>query len=172
MDAFSHVCRNPTKGLQALNSVPRSCALESDRAAIRRSSDSSVNPGNSETSNSNNILDEKSANSIYVEHNLNRNDGDYGRRPPSKDMNKFILMFLILEEIQTRIAEVYHGMFVLCAIRINAIILTTENKADMTSETFPGHTSGKIYMMMTSILMKKQVKKVSTVMGIRLWRDK
>jgi len=31
VDAFSHVCRNPPKGLQALKSALLSCALEEDR---------------------------------------------------------------------------------------------------------------------------------------------
>jgi len=80
VDAFSHVCRNPPKGLQALNSALRSCALEADRATIRRSNNSSGYIGDSVPSNATNILDEQPADSFYVDRNLRRNDGDYSRR--------------------------------------------------------------------------------------------
>ncbi len=86
----------------------------------------------------------------------------------SKDMAKGLLTLLILDEIQTRIADMYHGMFAFCAIRRIAILPTTGNKAEVSSETFLERTSEKMQMMKASRMMKNLMKKVSTVMGNRL----
>ncbi len=167
VDEYSYVCRNPPKGLQALNSALRSCALEADIAAIRRSSHFSGYIGTvAPDLPIRFVLTETCVGMVVIMEDV----------VLLKDMAKELLTLLIIDEIQTRNADVYHGMFALFAIRIIVILPTTGNKAEVSSENFAKPTSEKISMMKTSRMMKNQVKKVSTVTGkcfsylhVRLW---
>lgn len=81
--AFDHLCRNPPRGLQELNSALRSCALEADCEVIRATTNTSgYMAGGDDEANTFATLADDISEAFYIDRNLRTNPDSSSRRSP------------------------------------------------------------------------------------------